>query len=108
MAQALANLVDNAVKHGGGQIELVAEGAGDRVRLVVADQGPGIEAKDRGRVLERFVRLESSRTRPGSGLGLSLANAIARLHGGTLGLADNAPGLRAVILLPREPDGTPA
>jgi signal transduction histidine kinase len=108
MAQALANLVDNAVKHGDGQIELVAEEAGDRVRLVVADQGPGIEAKDRGRVLERFVRLESSRTRPGSGLGLSLANAIARLHGGTLELADNAPGLRAVIDLPRERGGAQA
>jgi signal transduction histidine kinase len=105
MAQALANLVDNAVKHGDGQIEIVAEGTGDRVRLVVADQGPGIEAKDRGRVLERFVRLESSRTRPGSGLGLSLANAIARLHGGMLELADNAPGLRAVIDLPRERGG---
>jgi signal transduction histidine kinase len=108
MAQALANLVDNAVKHGDGQIEIVAEGTGDRVRLVVADQGPGIEAKDRGRVLERFVRLESSRTRPGSGLGLSLASAIARLHGGTLELADNAPGLRAAIDLPRERGGAQA
>lgn len=108
IGQALANLADNAIKYGvaegssGGTISLAAEGDGDRVRFVVADNGPGIPADNRGRALERFVRLESSRTRPGSGLGLSLANAIARLHGGTLDLADNAPGLKVIIELPRE------
>jgi signal transduction histidine kinase len=108
IGQALANLADNAIKYGaiegisGGTISLAAEGGGDRIRFVVADNGPGIPAGNRGRALERFVRLESSRTRPGSGLGLSLANAIARLHGGTLELADNAPGLKVIIELPRE------
>ena len=71
------------------------------IELSVADRGPGIAEKDRGRVLDRFVRLETSRTRPGSGLGLSLAVAIARLHNGTLTLEDNAPGLRVVFSLPR-------
>ncbi|EJW10186.1 Sensor protein basS/pmrB [Rhodovulum sp. PH10] len=73
----------------------------DRVELEVADRGPGIGAGDRVRVLDRFVRLEQSRSQPGSGLGLSLASAIARLHGGDLRLEDNAPGLRAVLSLPR-------
>jgi signal transduction histidine kinase len=70
------------------------------VRLTVCDRGPGIPAAERGRVLERFVRLESARTRPGFGLGLSLVNAVAHLHQGTLTLEDNAPGLRAVLSLP--------
>lgn len=111
IGQALANLIDNAVKYGAGEgvpepeIGLVLEGMPDRVRFIVADRGPGIAATDRGRVLERFVRLETSRTRPGSGLGLSLANAIARLHGGTLQLEDNDPGLRVIVSLPRERDG---
>ena len=67
----------------------------------LADAGPGIAAADRERVVERFVRLEQSRSEPGSGLGLSLAAAVAHLHGGDLRLEDNAPGLRAVISLPR-------
>lgn len=105
IGQALANLIDNAVKYSAGQkgeITVSAEAAGDRVHLAVADRGPGIAAEERINVLERFVRLEESRTQPGSGLGLSLAHAIARLHGGTLELADNAPGLRVVLDLPRE------
>ena len=69
--------------------------------LSVADRGPGIPEGDRGRVVERFVRLEKSRSIPGSGFGLSLASAVARLHGGELRLEDNAPGLRAVLVLPR-------
>jgi signal transduction histidine kinase len=73
----------------------------DRILLSVADNGPGIPEADRGRVLERFVRLEQSRSEPGSGLGLSLASAVARLHGGELALEDNHPGLRTVISLPR-------
>jgi signal transduction histidine kinase len=74
---------------------------GDRILLSVADSGPGIAPSDRARVLERFVRLEQSRSEPGSGLGLSLAAAIARLHGGELTLEDNHPGLVSVIALPR-------
>ena len=74
---------------------------GDRILLTVADSGPGIPEADRARAVERFVRLEQSRSQPGSGLGLSLASAVARLHGGELTLADNQPGLKSVIALPR-------
>jgi signal transduction histidine kinase len=69
--------------------------------LTVLDSGPGIPEADRGHVVERFVRLERSRSQPGSGLGLSLAAAVARLHGGELVLEDNHPGLKSVIALPR-------
>ncbi|MFN4209658.1 MAG: sensor histidine kinase, partial [Devosia sp.] len=68
--------------------------------IEVADNGPGIAEEDRKRVLERFVRLEKSRSEPGSGLGLSLVDAVTRLHGGTFRIEDNAPGVRAVIDLP--------
>lgn len=109
VSQALANLVDNAIKYAvpnggdgaGGGIVVKAAAEGDRVLLSVADSGPGIAAGDRERAIERFVRLEKSRSVPGSGLGLSLASAVARLHGGELRLEDNQPGLRAVIALPR-------
>ena len=110
MSQALANLVDNAIKYAapngsaatanGSGIVVKALGDGDRILLTVADGGPGIPEADRGRVVERFVRLEQSRSEPGSGLGLSLASAVARLHGGELRLEDNQPGLRSVIILP--------
>ncbi|HKF10968.1 MAG TPA: ATP-binding protein [Xanthobacteraceae bacterium] len=106
ISQALANLVDNAIKYGGingadAEIIVTARGEGDRILLAVADSGSGIPAADRGRVVERFVRLEQSRSQPGSGLGLSLASAVARLHGGELKLEDNYPGLKTVISLPR-------
>jgi signal transduction histidine kinase len=114
---ALSNLVDNAIKYGAaaaganGQpaaILLKAAEQGDRIVLSVADSGPGIAPSDRGRVLERFVRLEQSRSEPGSGLGLSLAAAIARLHGGDLILEDNHPGLVGAIALPRVAVPVPA
>jgi len=119
ISQAMANLVDNAIKYAAPAPQLVAAGgpeppdepppaitvtagvAGERVVLTVADRGPGIPADQRAHAVERFVRLEQSRSQPGSGLGLSLASAIAHLHHGELRLEDNAPGLRAVILLPR-------
>jgi signal transduction histidine kinase len=107
VTQALANLVDNAIKYAGdgaagsGEILIEAGSDGDRVRLSVSDRGPGIPQADRGRVVERFVRLERSRSEPGSGLGLSLASAVAHLHSGELVLADNAPGLKATLVLPR-------
>ena len=111
VSQALANLVDNAIKYGapdgervngaGSEIVIKAMGEGDRILLAVADSGRGIPAPDRGRAVERFVRLEQSRSQPGSGLGLSLASAVARLHGGELKLEDNDPGLKTVISLPR-------
>ena len=109
IGQALANLVDNAIKHGQPQesgaqvvVNIAARRMGNRIELTVADRGPGVAAQDRARVLERFVRLEGSRSRPGSGLGLSLASAVARLHHGALRLDDNEPGLRVTIDLPVE------
>jgi signal transduction histidine kinase len=109
ISQALANLVDNAIKYAAperqsgnaGGIVVKAAAEGDRVLLSVADNGPGIPESDRKRAVERFVRLEKSRSVPGSGLGLSLAAAVAHLHGGELQLHDNMPGLKAVIVLPR-------
>ena len=111
ISQALANLIDNAIKYSapeagginGAPAEIVVGAAlnGERIMLTVADHGPGIAEPDRGRVVERFVRLEQSRSLPGSGLGLSLAAAVARLHGGELKLEDNRPGLRSIIELPR-------
>jgi signal transduction histidine kinase len=110
VSQALANLVDNAIKYAAPavtaddasrQIVVKAESEGDRVLLTVSDHGPGIPESMRTRVIERFVRLEQSRSVPGSGLGLSLVSAVAHLHGGELKLEDNMPGLRAIIALPR-------
>jgi signal transduction histidine kinase len=111
VSQALANLVDNAIKYAkpeGNEIngrapEVVvrALSEGDRILLMVADGGPGIPEGDRSHVVERFVRLEQSRSQPGSGLGLSLVSAVARLHGGELTLEDNKPGLKSIIALPR-------
>ncbi len=110
VSQALANLIDNAIKYAGtngklngmpAEIVVRADTEGERITLSVADRGPGIADADRARVVERFVRLEQSRSEPGSGLGLSLASAVARLHGGELKLEDNHPGLRSTIALPR-------
>jgi signal transduction histidine kinase len=110
VSQALANLVDNAIKYAAAdgklngkpaEILVKAGNEGERIILTVEDHGPGIPQADRGRVIERFVRLEKSRSEPGSGLGLSLASAVARLHGGELKLEDNEPGLRSIIALPR-------
>ncbi len=106
IAQAVANLVDNALKYGrpadGSQrVSLTVTREGEEAVIAVADNGPGVPAADRGRVTQRFVRLEGSRTAPGSGLGLSLVQAVASLHKGTLMLGDAAPGLVAELRLPR-------
>ena len=106
LGQAMANLLDNALKYGAAPdgssqtITVSAQRIGQEVRIVVADRGPGIPEEERSHVLERFVRLETARSRPGFGLGLSLAAAVARLHEGRLALEDNAPGLRVVLILP--------
>lgn len=108
IGQALSNLVENALKYGSppdgsgrtGEIELRVRRKDGQIELSVADRGPGIPEEERERVLERFVRLDRSRAKPGFGLGLSLVNAVTRLHGGTLRLEDNAPGLRVVLVLP--------
>jgi len=129
LSQALANLVDNAIKYARpaqngeaaaqnaeataqnaevaaqkppAEIVLAVRQEGDRVLLTVADRGPGIPEADRARAVERFVRLTQGGSEPGSGLGLSLAAAVARLHGGELTLEDNAPGLKVIIALPRQ------
>jgi signal transduction histidine kinase len=108
IGQAVANLIDNAVKHGAPEdeaaakteISVVARRDGASVAIEVADHGPGIPADDRARALERFVRLEGARSRPGSGLGLSLVAAVMRMHGGALRLDDNSPGLKVTATLP--------
>jgi signal transduction histidine kinase len=113
ISQALANLVENAIKYGkptaaaqplgikaAREIVIEASREGDRVLLSVTDRGPGIPEADRKHAVERFVRLEASRTLPGSGLGLSLAQAVATLHGGELRLGDAHPGLVATLVLP--------
>lgn len=100
LTQAVGNLLDNAVKYtpAGGRIDLSVEAiAGGGVRITVADNGPGIPETQRERVLERFVRLDSARSLPGNGLGLSLVRAVASLHRACLALADNHPGLRASL-----------
>jgi signal transduction histidine kinase len=112
LAQAVGNLLDNAVKYtpGGGTIRLAIAPAGDdRVVITVADNGPGIPPGERERVTERFYRGDSARGKGGVGLGLSLVQAVARLHGGSLEFADNGPGLCASLLLPRAaPEALPA
>ena len=102
LSRALANLVENAIKYTPppGRITLTAEAEGDSAQLVIADSGPGVPVEARDRVFDRFYRLEASRTTQGNGLGLSLARAVIGLHGGTIRLEDNAPGLRAIITLP--------
>jgi signal transduction histidine kinase len=98
LTQLLANLIENAVTYAGRDalIRLRVRAEPDGVRLEVADNGPGIPVEDRERALRPFVRLSRS-TSAGSGLGLSLVAAIARLHEARLTLEDNAPGLRVVV-----------
>ncbi len=108
VGQALSNIVDNAIKYSSGsgdapRVELVLERSGDEIRLTVRDNGPGVPEADRDRVTERFVRLEESRTQPGSGLGLSLAKAVMTFHGGRLEFADNNPGLAVAMVFPASP-----
>ncbi len=106
--QAIANLVDNAVKFSpvGGVVRLTAATA-TAVVITACDQGPGIPAAERDKATDRFYRGESARNTPGSGLGLSLVLAVAQLHGGSLRLADNDPGLCAMLSLPLPEDGSP-
>lgn len=105
IGQAVANLIDNAIKYSrGGQpgsaITVITCRSGRGALISVGDHGPGISQTDRQRVLRRFVRLEESRTKPGTGLGLSLVAAVARLHHGEVRLEDNEPGLKVVLIFP--------
>lgn len=101
IAQALVNLIENAIRHSptGAEIEVAVETGRQEAVLTVSDNGPGIPAAEYENVLRRFYRLEKSRTTPGSGLGLALVKAIADLHGARLELTDNAPGLRVSLHL---------
>jgi signal transduction histidine kinase len=117
LAQAVSNLLDNAIKYTGkGAVRLhVGVRPDGRAEIAVADTGPGIAPEDRARAVRRFVRLDGARSSPGSGIGLSLAAAVAEVHGGTLelgaaggeaseaGEASEGAGLRVAIVLPRSP-----
>jgi signal transduction histidine kinase len=93
---AIANLVDNAIKHGraGGRIVVTNENIDGSAVISIADDGPGIPTDEYQHVFKRFYRLEHSRYTPGNGLGLSLVAAVARLHGARIEMLDNAPGLK--------------
>jgi signal transduction histidine kinase len=111
LAQALANLIDNAIKYtpaGGAVMIRVRRRSSGEIEFSVTDNGPGVPLEDRNRVVQRFVRLENSRSEPGSGLGLSLVAAVAEAHGGRLELDEGpgeyngfGPGLRVALVLPR-------
>ncbi len=101
--QAFANLLDNAIKYTpeGGHIRLRADGDNAGIWAEIADTGAGIPATEREKVFRRFYRVESSRSQqPGNGLGLSLVQAVVNLHGGSIALADNRPGLKVTVRLP--------
>jgi hypothetical protein len=103
LAQALSNLIDNSLKcvpERGAIRVCVGARADGSVAIEVADNGPGIAAAERPKVTERFYRGDASRGTPGVGLGLSIVDAVAKLHGGVLELIDNHPGLRAQMVLP--------
>ena len=108
LAQALSNLIDNALKYApeNGAIDVSLRRREDSLaEIAVTDNGPGIRDAEKAKVMERFYRGDASRGTPGVGLGLSLAQAVAKLHGSTLELSDEHPGLRVVLLLPLcEPD----
>jgi signal transduction histidine kinase len=103
LANAVANLLDNALKYAGSgtTVQVKAAEARDTVSVIVEDNGPGIPAAERPRVIERFYRLDKSRGLPGNGLGLSIVTAIAMLHRGSLLLEDAEPGLTARLVFPR-------
>lgn len=106
LSQAFSNVIDNAMKYGataGGDlvhISINAETDGVKAVISIADAGAGIGIEHRERVLERFVRLDESRSKPGNGLGLSLVASVMKLHGGSFELHDAAPGLKAILTLP--------
>jgi hypothetical protein len=105
LAQALSNLIDNALKYApkNGIIEVAVRRLEDgSAEVSVSDNGPGISAAEKGKVVERFYRGDASRGTPGVGLGLSLVQAVAKLHGSTLELLDQAPGLRVVLAIPAD------
>src|SRR6202041_2049770 len=108
LAQAMSNLIDNALKYApvNGAIDVtVLKRADGRAEISVSDNGPGISDAEKSKVVERFYRGDASRGTPGVGLGLSLVQAVAKLHGSSLELKDNRPGLRAVLTLTIDESG---
>jgi signal transduction histidine kinase len=99
LAQAMSNLIDNALKYApvNGAIDVVAIRVDGRAEISVTDNGPGISDAEKTKVVERFYRGDASRGTPGVGLGLSLVQAVAKLHGSTLELSDGNPGLRVAL-----------
>ena len=104
LSQLIANLLDNAIKYAPaqGHIKVSLLPGPEYVTLAIADSGAGIPIKERSKVFQRFYRLESSRSSPGNGLGLSLVAAVAALHAAPIRLSDNQPGLRVIIDFPRQ------
>ena len=102
LLQLFANLVENAIKHTpvGTKISITMDVHQSQARVIISDNGPGIPEEQRGRVFERFYRLDESRSTPGNGLGLALVAAAAELHGIAISLDDNRPGLRMTLLFP--------
>ena len=103
LAQMMTNLIDNAIRHTptGSRIVSKLERVDGNIVATISDDGPGIPVEERANVLTRFYRLDRSRNLPGSGLGMSLAAAIAALHSARLELLDNCPGLRLRLTFPR-------
>ncbi len=111
LAQALSNLIDNALKYApqGGSIEVAVQRCDDlRAEISVSDNGPGVDDAEKAKVMQRFYRGDASRGTPGVGLGLSLVQAVAKLHGSALELRDNGPGLRVVMSMPIDSSGLAA
>jgi signal transduction histidine kinase len=111
LAQALSNLIDNALKYApvNGAIEVAALKRSDGTAEVsVSDNGPGIADSEKSKVVERFYRGDASRGTPGVGLGLSLVQAVAKLHGSALELSDQEPGLRVAMTMPLDAASTAA
>ena len=107
ISQAIGNIIDNAIKYAGSNgsepaVSVTIAKAGGNVTVTVRDNGPGIPNGDRERVTERFVRLEESRTQPGSGLGLALVKAVMKMHRGRLELGDAKPGLQVRLVFPAD------
>jgi len=104
IGQAVTNLLDNAIKYANvaGKISIELNGNDDKFEIVVRDNGPGIPEAERERVFERFVRLENERNSPGNGLGLSLVQAVVRIHRAELKLEDNEPGLVVRLCFTRQ------
>jgi signal transduction histidine kinase len=109
LAQAFSNIIDNAMKYGATadgkdvQIRMQASIEAGNTIITISDAGPGIAPEYRERVLDRFVRLDESRSKPGNGLGLSLVASVMKLHGGSLQLGDAEPGLKVILTLPIQP-----